>query len=211
MVLTPTETQKVEAAIAEVEQNTSAEIVVAALPRSGRYVDTRLWCALAVGLSAATLVHWLRPELGVSPILWVQAGAGAAAFVLASVPGVLRLLLPRQRAQRAVERAAELAFLEHAVFATRERIGVLILLSELEHKVVILGDEGIHARVQSSGWDALVGLLVQRIRERRAGDGLCEVIGKLGEQFARELPVGNENPNELDNRVRGPRRGSEPT
>jgi putative membrane protein len=205
-VLSPAENQRVEAAIGEVERHTDAEIVVAALPRSGHYVDVRLWSALVVGLTVATVVHWLDPLLGVSPILWIEAAAGVATYLLSGLPPVLRRLLPKERARAAVERAAELAFFEHAVFNTRDRIGVLILLSELEHKVVILGDEGIHARMQNTGWSELVNLLVQRIHERRAGDGLCEVIGKLGELFAREIPASAANPNELDNRVRGPRR-----
>jgi putative membrane protein len=116
---------------------------------------------------------------------------------------LLRLLLPPRRVERAITRAAELAFFEHAVFATRERTGVLIFLSALEHRVIILGDEGIHARVHETGWQELVTTLVAAIKAGRAGDGVCEVIRKLGATLAEAAPVRADDVDELDNRVRG--------
>lgn len=201
-VLTAAETQKVEAKIAEVERSTAAEIVVATLPASERYADVRLWTLLAVSWTCASVAHWMWPALGVGEIFYVQLGSALLSWLVSGLPPVLRLLLPKQRARLAVERAAELAFLEHGVFATQHRTGVLILFSELEHRVAVLGDEGIHGRLQDQGWNELVRHLVQRIHEHRAGDGLCDVIGRLGEVLAEHVPAGEVNPNELDNRVR---------
>jgi putative membrane protein len=201
-VLTAEETARVEATIGEVESKTAAEIVVATLRATERYHDVRLWSVLAASITAATVAHWFWPLLGVAEVLYVQIAAGVLAWLLSGIPAVLRVLTPKHRQREAVERAAELAFLEHGVFATKERTGVLILFSELEHRVAILGDEGIHGRLHTEGWNQLVAHMVQRIHEHRAGDGLCEVVTRLGEHLAEHFPAAQVNPNELDNRVR---------
>jgi len=201
-ILTAEETQRVEQAIEEVERYTAAEIVVTTIKQSEPYTDVRLWTVLAMAGLSAALTHFVRPSWGASQVLLVQFGVAFVSWFLSGLPAILRALTPQHRSQGATERAAELAFLEHNVFNTRGRTGVLILLSELEHKVVILGDEGIHARVQTSGWSQHVKLLGERIRDRKSGDGLCEVIQQLGETLATTVPAERENPNELDNRVR---------
>jgi putative membrane protein len=201
-VLTHDETKRVEATIAEVEHTTAAEIVVATIQRADHYVDLRLWLVIAKAVSAAVFVHLVWPELQTVWLLWLQFGAGFLAWFASGFDPVLRRLISRQRAQAAVERAAELAFLEHGMFATKARTGVLILLSELEHKVAILGDEGIHARVQTQGWNELVAQLVSSIRRAQPGEGLCDAIRRLGQFLAGDVPPEAENPNELDNRVR---------
>jgi putative membrane protein len=201
-VLTADETKRVEHVIAEVEHHTAAEIVVSTIKQSEPYTDVRLWSVLAFAAVSATLGHFARPDWGVGIILSLQFAVALVTWFASGLPGVLRALIPQPRSQGAVERAAELAFLEQGVFDTKGRTGVLILLSELEHKVVILGDQGIHARVHTAGWNEHVAHLGARIREGKSGDGLCEVIQRLGEALANTVPVEGENPNELDNRVR---------
>ena len=201
-VLTAEETKRVEQTIAEVELHTAAEIVVTTIKRSDPYTDVRLWSVLALAALSAAVAHFIAPLWSATHVLFLQFGVAALTWVLSGLPAVLRALIPQHRSQGAAERAAELAFLENSVFATRGRTGVLILLSELEHKVVILGDEGIHARVQVSGWNEHVAHLGSRIRAGQSGAGLCEVIHRLGETLANTVPAEDENPNELDNRVR---------
>ncbi len=206
-VLTADETKRVELTIDEVERHTAAEIVVSTILRSEPYADVRLWATVAIAGSAAAIAHVIHPTWEVTPLLFMQFGVGLVAWFLCGLPPVLRFLLPKHRAQEAAERAAELAFLEYGVFNTRERTGVLILLSELEHKAVILGDEGIHARLQNNGWNELVTILSSQIRNKKSGDGLCDVIKRLGETLANTVPADHsDNPNELDNRVRTPDR-----
>ncbi|MDB4986593.1 MAG: hypothetical protein JWN04_1771 [Myxococcaceae bacterium] len=198
------EAERIAAAVTEIEKRTAGEIVVAELPVSDDYAEVRLWYALLVGLATAALAHLLAPALSVGAVLALQFGLGLLMWLLSRVPTVLRRLLPRGRAQRAVERAAQLAFLQYGVFRTRDRTGVLIFLSELERRVVILGDEGIHARVQDPGWSRLIGSLVAAIKQQRACDGVCDVITQLGAQLSQAAPIREDDTNELPNFVRGP-------
>ena len=86
---------------------------------------------------------------------------------------------------RVHQRAAE-AFISEEVFNTRDRTGVLIFLSLLEHKVVVVGDAGINAKVQQSDWDGIVGLIVAAIRARKPANGLVAAIAKCGSLLEQE-------------------------
>ncbi len=192
---------RIEATIAETERGTAGEIVVLAVPASDDYHDLRLLYAGALALAAAAVAHLLSPALGVSTLLWLQIAVAVLAFFALGLRPLLRAIVPGPRALHAVERRAHEEFLIREIFATRDRTGVLLLLSELEQKVVILGDAGIHARVQSAGWQQHVSHIVSAIRAGRPADGVCEVIEALGATFAVALPPRPDDRNELPNTV----------
>ena len=77
----------------------------------------------------------------------------------------------------------------------------MILLSELEHRVVILGDSGIHALVGESGWREHVDRIVARIHEGRAAEGVLETIAVLEPLLAEHAPRRADDQNELANTV----------
>jgi putative membrane protein len=151
------------------------------------------------------LGHTFAPDWGVPVILWLQLGVVIACVALCSVPAILRLVVPRALMQQYVEQRAALAFLEHGVFATRDRTGVVILVSALEHKVAILGDEGIHKKLQDGGWQQHVTELTQAIKAGRAGEGVCNTLRALGDVLA-EMPPRPDDTDELSNAVRDTRR-----
>ncbi len=194
--------KRIEAAIHEVERSTAGEIVVVSVPRSDDYDEIRLLYAAACAYAAAMLAHLLWPGLSVVWLLWLHAGVTALGGLVLGWAPLLRAVLPRARIEAAVQRRAREEFLEHNVFATRDRSGVLLLLSELEHRVVLLGDQGIHERVHTAGWEQHVQHLVRAIRERRAADGVCEVIVDLGSVLAAQFPPRADDSNELPNTVK---------
>ena len=83
---------------------------------------------------------------------------------------------------------------------TRERTGILIYVSLLEHRVVVLADRGIHSRVEAGTWDAVVERVVVGIRENRAEAGLADGIRLCGEILAERFPIRAGDLNELPNR-----------
>lgn len=203
--LTAADRTRIEATIAEIEQSTAAELVVVTAPASATYYEVKLTYALLGALGAGAGVHYGLPELTVSSVLWVQLLAALVMLSMCSIPAVLRRVVPRALLQQQVEQRAALAFLEHGVFATRDRTGVLILISELEHRVAILGDEGIHKALQSSGWERYVTDLVKSIREGRAGQGVCDTLQAIGKVLIAQFPPRPDDVNELPNTVRDTR------
>ena len=194
--------ERIEATIKDVEKRTAGEIVVVSVSRSDAYHEIRLVYGIAFALGGAAILHVLFPLLSIGWLLWIEAAMIAAMWFAFDFPAVLRLLVPAPRAQACVARRASLEFLEHRVYDTREHTGVLILLSELEHQVVILGDSGIYAQLHAEGFAAYVERVIAGIRGGRAADGLCEVIRDLGQTLAQRVPVRPDDRNELPNVVR---------
>jgi putative membrane protein len=197
---------RIEATIAEIEQRTAAELVVASVEQSAGYDEVKLAFALALALASGAAAHLLWPWLAVAQLLWLQLGAAIATWLVCSLPWVLVRIVPRPLLTQSVEQRAQLAFLQNALFETRDRTGVLILISELERRVVILGDSGIHAKVQTAGWQAHVSRIVEAIRKGRAEDGICETLQAIGEVLSAEFPPRPDDVNELANTVRQTRR-----
>jgi putative membrane protein len=96
------------------------------------------------------------------------------------VPALRRLLAGEELIDRRVTQRALQAFIEEEVFATRERTGILIFLSLMEHEVRVLGDAGINARVAQAEWEEVVRLITQGMRRGRAAEGLVEAIAQCG-------------------------------
>jgi putative membrane protein len=112
-----------------------------------------------------------------------------------------RLLISKRAAEQAVEVRAFAVFAGRGLHRTRERTGLLILLSELERRVVILGDSGIHAVVGEGGWRVHVDRIVQAIHDGRAGQGVLETLEVLEPVLAERAPRSADDTNELENRV----------
>ena len=113
-----------------------------------------------------------------------------------------RLVLSGEEMDREVRQRAVEAFVEHEVFATRERTGVLIFLSLFERRVVVLGDSGINARVKPGEWDGIVAGIVAGIKRGQPGQALVEAIGRCGELLQREgVERRADDANELPDRL----------
>jgi putative membrane protein len=198
----PAALARIEAAVREGERGTAGEIVVVSVPSSDDYHDVRLAYGVALALSAAAVVHALAPALEFWWLLWLQAAMVVLGWLALGVPPLLRLLVPKSRRQSSVLRRAQLEFMENRVYETRDRTGVLILLSELEHKVIMLGDSGIYTQLKHDGFQAYVDRIIAAIRAGRAADGVCEVIADLGQHLSARFPARQDDTNELPDSVR---------
>ena len=106
-------------------------------------------------------------------------------------------------AGRAVRRRAAVAFLEEEVFKTRDRTGVLIFLSLFEHRVVVMGDEGINRAVAVGEWQKIVDGVVAGIREGRPADALVDSIRECGELLdLRGVAIRPDDTDELSDELR---------
>ncbi|HTQ06120.1 MAG TPA: TPM domain-containing protein [Polyangiaceae bacterium] len=193
--------KRIEAAIAALETRTAAEVVVAVVPNSGRPWMARSLVALGCGLVAGWLLRVGMPlaDPRAAPIVELVVMLGA--FELFGLHALERLLIPRRLAEQEVRAHAFAIFGRRGLYRTRGRTGVLILLSELERRAVILGDEGIHGRIGDGGWQEHIDRIVSGIREGRAADGVVDVLGRLGEVLAEIAPPVGVNDDELPNTV----------
>jgi putative membrane protein len=200
-LLTESECKRIESAIGELEKRTEAEVVVAVVRRSTQTTLERALVAFAVALVAG--LAWLEalPRLDARYVLVVELAVGFAAFAFFGLRALERLLVSRSSARRQVEQHASALFARHGLYRTRSQTGVLLLVSELERQVVILGDKAIDARLGQTGWQAHIDHLVAAIRRGVAAQGILEVLERLGAVLAEVAPAGEQNDDELPNTV----------
>jgi len=208
--LTAEERERIRLAVHEAEKHTNAEIVPMLVSRSGLYRDTQHRSGLILALFTLTLL--LSTEL-----LWLPWGwhaSNAAWLVLATILAygagawlgtrdpIARLLTPTDRMRHKVRLRAERAFAQHAVSQTRERTGVLIMVSLLEHQIHVLADRPLFQQVPSEQWSKVVEAAVDRLKTGDVVGGVCQSIQTCGVLLAEVCPGrSGDNPDELSNEL----------
>lgn len=206
-MLSEQERSKLDRLVAETEERTGAQIVLAAVDRSDAYPELP-WKAFALGTglagAAVTLIDLLSPQwtggqtVLIALIAALAAGA-ASALLCVLVPAFARLFLDGIRAKTEVRQYAESLFLSRQVFATSRRTGVLLLVSRFERRAVVLPDSGIAERLSRDARKKLSRQVARTLRGSGAGAALAD--GLLGLEKA--LGSGSDGPvkNELPNNV----------
>ena len=220
MQLTDADREKVSAAIAAAEANSSGEIVVVATPISDAYHDVALHWALiplfAVLAWAAwrptALAWWYdflfsgwQPDPTLSQLLTLLMFFAALKFTVALL--ILKwmplriALTPGATKHRRVRRRALAIFKSAAERRTTGRTGILIYLSMAERRAEIIGDEAITKVTTPETWgDAMTSLLVE-VKQGRVGDGIVAAIERVGAVLSEHFPRTAEDVNEIPDKL----------
>lgn len=207
---TDAERERIRRAVQQAESGTKSEIVPMIVPASALYREAGYRTGLILAL--LTLALLLTIEIYWLPWGWHAGNAGwlllavVASYGLGQwigrVPRVIRLVTSRERLAHKVSLRAEQAFYKHGLQNTKDRTGILILVSILERRVHVLADKGLNDRVPVGTWDGLVNGILDGIRTGQATDAICAAITKCGVLLAQVSPAGSgDNPNELPDRL----------
>jgi putative membrane protein len=218
------EKNNIDRTIKEVERKTSGEIVVMVVDQSDRYEDIDAVLALIVGATVSVVpagmvfersAHFLSRFL---PTLhWTAAIPDSARFITALLffiimsvvlyfpirycvsffPFIKSLFLSDRRREREIRERAIRAFHQQGLHNTRDKTGILFLVSLLERKVYVLADKGIYLKINQSDLDGYASAVAQGISQKRAAEALCEAIGAIGADLAEHFPRKPDDTNEL--------------
>jgi putative membrane protein len=192
----------VHEALAEAERKTVGEILPVVVERSDPHPGAEWLAALSfliVGSSA--LLAWM-PWQNPLAVLVAQVGLGAAGFGLARLlPGFKRLFILENRATAVAEEQAFQEFYANGLHKTEAATGVLLFVSLLEHRVVILADEGIDAKVDAEFWADTDDAILDGIRAGSLRDGLLDGIRRAGELLSEQFPWREGDRNEIPDRL----------
>jgi len=102
-----------------------------------------------------------------------------------------------------VRRVAEKAFTRLRMTETKDRNGILFFIVPSRRRFVILGDEGIHAKVGQDFWESLAALMSDHFRKGEFTEGLVRGIEEAGMKLAAHFPYDaktdvNELPDDID-------------
>jgi putative membrane protein len=187
--------------VAAAERRTAGEIVVAVARRSDEYGRQRAVFCLLLTLLGALLVYHYLPQVPEPWVLGGQAPLAVGGWWLSGIPTLLRRLVARDAQHAAVRSRAQQLFLELGVTETKQRSGVLLLISEAEHRVELLADRGIHERVGGELWEALVQSVTAALVDGHAAQGICEAVDAVGDALAQHFPRSESDVNELPDAV----------
>ncbi|HEY7217454.1 MAG TPA: hypothetical protein VH985_03605 [Candidatus Binatia bacterium] len=196
------EQRRIEQAVAAAESKTSGEIVPMIVSASAHYSEAEL-LGVVFGLIVGTIIEliWHDPWGPVHAyILWPIVGA-ISGYVASRIPPVKRRIVPRHRVAEAVHLRSLAAFTGHGLHHTQDETGILIFASLLEHRVIVLADRGIDAKVEPGTWASVVGALTDGLKSGNACHGFCKAIERCGEILATHFPARAGDRNELSNKL----------
>lgn len=208
--LSEQEKARISEAVRAAEMRTSAEIVPMLVTRSGLYRDAQHRAGLAAALVVLTSLLmgeglWASWRWQTADAAWLLLGV-LVAYAIGSWIGtfavVIRGMTSRERLHRKVQLRAEYAFAQHSLSRTRQRRGVLLMISLLERHVYVLPDVGIGSGITPAEWSEVVGAVLKRLREGDIAGGFCAGIERCGTLLGSVYPaVPGDNPDELSNRL----------
>jgi uncharacterized membrane protein len=105
--------------------------------------------------------------------------------------------LPMARLNYATRQRAREIFADLDVWDTEENTGVLLYVQLVDHRIEIIADRGIAARVSQADWDALCRAMESRFRANEYLAGALEAIEGVTRILERHFPARDANPNEL--------------
>jgi putative membrane protein len=200
-LLTTADLAAVEAAIAAAESQSAGELVVAVVGRSDRYDLPRGLFAVTSTLALVLVLHGLFPHVPATVLLLGQGPWLLLSWFVLGRPWFLRHLAGDAHIERTVKQRALQMFAAHGVYRTRDQSGLLIMISQMERRVIILGDTGIDARIGTAGWQGYIEIIVAGIRRGQTGPALVQVLNQLGAVLAEHFPPRPDDINELPDRV----------
>lgn len=199
-----TEQESIRRAVKAAEAATSGEIATMVVERSDSYREAEtLGAVLVAGLVAVVAcvaIHHVTIWTYVPLVFFLFF---PVRLLFSRFPGLKLPFIGRRRLEEAVRERAVRAFYEKGLYRTREESGILIFISQLEHKVWILGDREINARIPADSWQRMAGELAAGLKGGKACEALCTVIASCGAELARHFPRRSDDENELTDELLG--------
>ena len=199
--LTQSERDRISQAVLEAEKLTTGEIVPMIVAQSDDYPGARWRLAIVIALFSGFLAYFFLDDFDPAWILWVQIPGLYIGYSLGTFGVVLRPFLARSKIDEEVHQRALQAFFSRDLHATIDRTGILVMASLLEHRVEILADTGINAKVSQETWQGILTELIGKIKSGELTEGICNAVRECGEVMAEDFPGTHDNPNEISNKI----------
>lgn len=196
----------IEEAVREAESLTSGEIVPVVVDSSSDYHWLAYRAAFLGWISASVVAiafHYKYPfAFDFWGLFLIQMMGVLSGWIFSISPWGFRLLVAPSVIDEEVLETARSSFIQNGLMNTRDRTGVLIFVSVKEHRVLVLGDKGIHEKVGDGFWKMEADLIVDSIRSGRPEEGIVKAIQEVGQKLAMHFPKRSDDTNELADSLR---------
>ena len=83
---------------------------------------------------------------------------------------------------------AKRRFVMQGLHKTPDRNGVLVLISRIDRRFAIWGDDALQSRAGHPLWDRARDVLAEHLAAGRTADGIVACVRELGDELARHFP-----------------------
>jgi putative membrane protein len=188
---------RVATTVAEIELQTSAEVVVAVRKISGFYRHTDYLAGIALAV-ASLLIFLFHPEPFEVDLYPIEAATCFAfgGFTSAFFPALRRGLTSSRLMADNARTAARAAFVDLGVSRTKARSGVLVFISMFERKVEVVTDIGIDQAALGPLWKDALHRLTEAVQKTEF-DRFLEALRSMGPALGEALPRASDDVNEI--------------
>jgi len=192
--LNKTEKTIITEAVEQAESKTSGEIATAFVKESYDYAIYELIFAVVISFFyfvvmmffTSSIESWLQSRFWDYTPHYLIAFYGFSTFLvgtlfyfLANISAIDRLIVPKRIMKQKVQERAIRHFVESGVYNTRDRTGILIFISLIEHQVILLADSGINDKIKQKEWQQMVDHIILGIKNGNIADHLCKFDCRL--------------------------------
>lgn len=110
-------------------------------------------------------------------------------------------VLGKNEQRKSLARRAVREFTKLGIQNTRDRTGVLIMVSIEERMVKILAGSGINSVVPETTWPTMVQCIIEGIKAGNPVKGIATAVAEIGAMLSEHFPVKSDDTNELPNTV----------
>lgn len=219
---------KIEKSIEEVEKTTSGELVVMAVKSSGDYRIPIVFISYILSVILSILILQFLPlivpedtitsllkqpfdirgefmfalNFGLLPFIGLNVLLMLTFIVLFSrFKKMIRSFIPHSIKEESVKERVFKEFYTRGLHNTRDKTGILIMLSVVERLVYILADQGIYEKISQDKLNAFASNITDKIKKGNKADGVIETINELNSVLKIYFPIKSDDTNELSNKV----------
>ncbi len=198
-LLTEEQKDSLEERIRTIESRTDAEIVMVLATRSDNYgYAPTLFAACTSMLIPLASLFWPF-WLSLSEVVFIQFMAFFGLTILLRIPALVRLVVPRRTKFLRASNIAMRQFLTQQVHTTKDNLGLLIFVSELEHYIEIIPDHGL-TRIENKVWEIAITNAIPLLQRGRVEESFKSIIDLIGSELVEHFPKTRDKA-ELSNRL----------
>jgi putative membrane protein len=207
--LTAEGVKALEAAVAEIENASDVEVVLAVRPRARHWLVQHVIVGIAAALGVLAYTLWSDHDFPLWQIMVLPVLTGIiGTLIVESVPALYRFLAPPPVRYEHVREAARATFVEKRVHGTRDRTGLLVYIALRERLVELVGDIAIDDKIPRKTQIAWAEQLEAALP--RGPEATAKVLASFAPELGKAHPHREDDINEIPDTLqvigRAPRR-----
>ena len=188
---TPEEQNRIDAAMAAIQHDTSADLCVVVTRASDRYSLYPLAWAAIVAIVLGALVSLLRPDIASRTMIVIQLWFLVVMTLLLEWLPIRLSIVPKRVKHAHAWQLAHREFNAHAMANPKQQHRILLFVSLGEHYVEIVADHETHALAPAGAWNKIVDEFLTTVKAGRVADGVLDAIAACGSILKTHHPALN--------------------